>query len=287
MENSIDKSISLTMGALMLAVFMETMSGMFQQDQNQTGGVMTTVYEEYQWWQLEIQEIASALLASRTRTATLDGNATGSTLIDGTLAGKPVNSFVGMLAVVNPANIDKIHSATITAYNPVNGELQLSSPAPAGKIEKGTFFKILTLKFSVAGIDTLLANTSVLLAGKARIIEKKITSPANAGVITLATVLAHPCIIEELIIHADSAQTVDMTSCAVSGGAGSVITFIDNTDAIQANLDAEDKQIGWTGAVRLATGKTITMNLIGTGATPISLTVSVRYRACEDGGLLS
>ena len=60
--------------------------------------------------------------------------------------------------------------------------------------------------------------------GKASFFEKSITSPANAGDVTVATITDNPCQIESIVIHANAAQTADMTSCGVFGGAGKVIT---------------------------------------------------------------
>jgi hypothetical protein len=78
-----------------------------------------------------------------------------------------------------------------------------------------------------------------------------------------------------------------MTSCGIFGGAGKVITFISAADAIQANLNAADKQIGWSGVVRLAATKTIVISLVGTGATAVNLTIVVKYRASVSGGYLA
>ena len=125
-----------------------------------------------------------------------------------------------------------------------------------------------------------------LAVGKAEIFEKSITSAANAGDVTVATITDNPCLIESVVIHADAAQTADMTSCGVFGGAAKVITFIAAADAIQASLDAADKQVAWTGAVRLAATKTIVISLVGTGATAVDLTITVKYRPCGAGGYL-
>lgn len=127
--------------------------------------------------------------------------------------------------------------------------------------------------------------------GNTQILEVSVTSAANVGDVTLATITTQPCIIDSIIIHADAGQTGDLTSCAVYGGVAKVITFIDNTDAIQANLNAEDKQVAWLaandGAVRLAATKTIVMTLAGTGATAVDLTVTIIYRSAVDGGYLT
>lgn len=128
-------------------------------------------------------------------------------------------------------------------------------------------------------------------AGNTQILEVSVTSAANVGDVTLATITTQPCIIDSIIIHADAGQTGDLTSCAVYGGASKVITFIDSIDAIQANLNAADKQVAWLaandGAVRLAATKTIIMTLAGTGATNVNLTVTIIYRSAVDGGYLT
>ncbi len=135
----------------------------------------------------------------------------------------------------------------------------------------------------LAGVGT---DTDPKAMGRKQIKEISVTSPANDGDVILATITTQPCLIESVVIHADAAQTGDLTSCGVFGGAGKVITFISAADAVQANLDAEDKQVAWTGAVRLAAGKTIAMTLVGTGATAVDLTVTITFRACVWGGVM-
>ncbi len=122
--------------------------------------------------------------------------------------------------------------------------------------------------------------------GVAQIKEVSITSAANATNVTVATVTDQPCLIESIIIHADTAQTANMTTCAVYGGAANVITFISIADATQANLDAIDKQVSWVGSVRLAATKTIVIDLLGTGAAAVDLTIIIKYRASVSGGYL-
>ena len=78
-----------------------------------------------------------------------------------------------------------------------------------------------------------------------------------------------------------------MTTCAVEGGTGQVIEFIPVGSATQANLNATDKQVGWVGIAYLIAGKTITIDLLGTGATAVDLTVIVMYRPTADGGYLA
>ena len=148
------------------------------------------------------------------------------------------------------------------------------------------------LETSVTAIEDKVDGTDATVTayrreyGIPQIMEFGITAAANAGDTTVATITAQPCMIESITIYANAAQTADMTSCAVEGGTGQVVEFIGAATAIQASLDAADKQVSWTGAVRLAATKTITIDLQGTGATAVDLTVSVKYRACVDGGYL-
>lgn len=122
--------------------------------------------------------------------------------------------------------------------------------------------------------------------GRTQIIEVSITAAANAGVTTVATVTTQPCLIKSTVIHADAAQTADMTSCALEGGVSQVVEFISAATAVQASLDAADKQVSATGTWRLAATKTIAIDLQGTGATAVDLTVTIEYEACVDGGYL-
>jgi len=116
---------------------------------------------------------------------------------------------------------------------------------------------------------------------------KAVTYAANAGNVTLATVTTKPVIIETINVQADTAAQTDLTSAAVYGGASNAITFLDTTDMAKANIDAVDEQVSWVGSHRLATGKTIIMALLGTGATPVDLTVTITCRAESAGGYLA
>ena len=155
------------------------------------------------------------------------------------------------------------------------------SPSWATQPDATSFYII------IANGSTVVAPTSV---GNSQVLEVSITSAANAGDVTVATVTTQPCIIDSIIIHADAAQTADLTTCAVTGGASKVITFISTNDATQANLDAADKQVAWAsdnGGVRLAASKTIVISLLGTGATAVDLTISITYHAAVSGGYLA
>ncbi len=62
--------------------------------------------------------------------------------------------------------------------------------------------------------------------------------------------------------------------------------FIAAAVAVQAALDAADKQVSGDAPARLAVGKLITIDLQGTGATAVDLTVIIKYRASVKGGFL-
>lgn len=122
--------------------------------------------------------------------------------------------------------------------------------------------------------------------GVTKILEVSITIAANAAATTIATATAQPCLIKSIVVTANAAQTADLTSLNIKGGTSNVVTFINDATATQGNLDATSKQVAWTGAVRLAATKTITIDPTGTGATALNLTVTIEYEACVAGGYL-
>ncbi len=122
--------------------------------------------------------------------------------------------------------------------------------------------------------------------GVTKILGVSVTIAANAAATIIATVTTQPCLIKSIVVHANTAQTADLTSLNIKGGASNVITFIDDDDGVAANFNGDDKQVAWTGAVRLAATKTITIDPTGTGATPLDLTVAIEYEACVAGGYL-
>lgn len=127
---------------------------------------------------------------------------------------------------------------------------------------------------------------AVNIAGKKQVLTATVSSAANAGDVVLATITSQPCVIGSIVVRANAAQTGNLTTCAVYGGASKTVTFISTTDATQANLNATDKQVSWAGAVELAAAKTIVISLIGTGATAVNLTVTITYHAAVNGGYL-
>lgn len=127
------------------------------------------------------------------------------------------------------------------------------------------------------------------VVGKQQVFVKTVTSVANAGNVTLATVTSQSCIIDSIIIRAIAAQTADLNTCAITGGAAGVISFIPIGVATQANLNATDKQVNslsTIGEAELPATSTIVMNLLGGGATPVNLMVTIIYKAAVNGGYL-
>lgn len=124
--------------------------------------------------------------------------------------------------------------------------------------------------------------------GKTQVKTISVTAAANAAAdTTLGTVTTQGCIIKGVVIHADAAQTANLTSCPVHGGAAKVLTFIDAATAIQASLDAENKQVKYEGEIYLPTGSTLVMVHNGSGAAALNLTVTVRYVSIVNGGYLA
>lgn len=141
------------------------------------------------------------------------------------------------------------------------------------------------------GTDGVVVNSRTQaaerLAGVPQTIEVSITAALNAGLVTVATITAQPCVIDKVVLHADTAAHADMITAAIEGGASQVFEFIGTTDATEANLNAVDKQLGWTGVARFAATKTITIDLQGSGSNAADLTVTITYHAAVDGGYLA
>ena len=137
-----------------------------------------------------------------------------------------------------------------------------------------------------AGTDSLEAIRDAInsITGSEAYKMVDVTSAANAGYVTLGTVTTGACTIQSVVIHADAAAPtqVDLTSCAITGGDGDAndpVIFLDIKDAKKANVDSKYEQVAWTGEVYLPVGAKISMNLIGTGATAVDMTVAIRFMA--------
>jgi hypothetical protein len=132
-----------------------------------------------------------------------------------------------------------------------------------------------------------LLSTWNLRNGQYQTIEKVITSPANAGAVTVATVITQPVQIESIVVRANANITANLTNLTITSGTGGVITFIDAVTGVRANVAAPDMQVWWTGAVTLPVARIIVITLTGAGAALVDFTVSVKYFSLVQGGLLN
>jgi hypothetical protein len=129
-----------------------------------------------------------------------------------------------------------------------------------------------------SNVDTINTNVVSIKENDRNTLEVAVITAANSAVDTvLATVADDYVAIEKITVVANTAQTADMTSIAIKGGASKVITFIDAASGVQANLDAEDKQLTWEGSIALNVADTIVMEHVGTDVTPLDLTVIITY----------
>ena len=180
------------------------------------------------------------------------------------------------------ADTEKLYDVSFGA-SPAAGSL--ASFIASGGLLLGT-----TLPIGKSLYDGISGNINAVdrVAGKTNVKTISVTAAANAAAdTTLGTVTTQGCIIQGVVIHADAPQTAHLTSCPVHGGASEVLTFISSADAIRANLDAENKQVGWDGEVYLPTGSTIVMVHNGSGTDALNLTVTIRYMSTVNGGYLS
>ncbi len=184
------------------------------------------------------------------------------------------------------ADIGDASAATLGSLYGILGNPTNSLNTQIGDIHDDLIIAAITITTIYSGMSGL-DNTINRAVGKKQISEFSLTSAANAGLVTITTVTTQPCLIESVIIHADTATTADMTNVGIYGGDNNVVTFLSTVTTVQSSLDVADEQVAWTGAVRLGTGKPITANLIGTGPTVVDFTVNISYRACVNGGYLA
>jgi len=123
--------------------------------------------------------------------------------------------------------------------------------------------------------------------GGALMFTKNITSAANAGAVTVATVGTQACRLKSVVVKANAAQTTDLGSIKVTCGASNVVTLIDIVTGVYANIKADDQQVSWTGAVDIDVADTIVITLAGSEATAVNLQVTIEYEAIVSGGTLA
>lgn len=230
----------------------------------------------------EVRDISSFISASGTITIS---TAFSTQILSGisykVLAIIPADVEVAVLqadVTIIKADTQTIEDATLKA-DPTAGSL--SRFIASGGTALGT-----QLPASKSLYDCLSGEVTAVnrVAGKRQMFAKAITVAANAGATTIGTITTQPCIIESIIIHANTAQTANLTSCAVTGGASNIIIFINAATAIQANLDAADKQVSWVGAVHLTATKTIVITPVGIAATALDLIIIITYYSSAVSG---
>lgn len=123
-------------------------------------------------------------------------------------------------------------------------------------------------------------------SGVKKIFSKSITSATNAGDVTVATITNNNCLIKSITLLAYTAAPAQLTSAGIFGGASKVVTFIAALDALQADLDAADKQVSWQGSVALVATKTIVISLVGAAGGTVDFYVIVEYEPIGAGGYL-
>jgi len=177
-------------------------------------------------------------------------------------------------------SLEKIRDSADTGFGVVDGKLDTIDTVVDG-IQTD-------LSNATDGLGALKALVDADVAGRVQVLNTTVTDAANKGTTTtLATVTAQDANIRSITVRANGATTGDLTHFVVSGGAASVITFIDSTDGAQANVDATDKQVTWEGLINLGATSTITILCTGTGVTAVSFDVSIRYEAATSGGSLA
>lgn len=117
-------------------------------------------------------------------------------------------------------------------------------------------------------------------------LSKAVTSAANAGAVTIATVQGQACLIKSIVVRANAAQTADLQTIKVTGGTAAAVTFIDVVTGVIGNIAAQDQQVAWTGVVELPATATIVITLAGSGATAVNLQVCIEYVPVLSGGYL-
>lgn len=133
-------------------------------------------------------------------------------------------------------------------------------------------------------IDTNVDTLLTYLATRPQFFQKNITSAANAGAVDVATITG-VVQIESIVVRSKGATTGDLTSIEIKGGTTNVVVFIDSTLGAKANIDAQDEQVAWTGAVELPNGVKIQIVLSGGGGTAVDLQITIKYFSVSSGSL--
>lgn len=143
-------------------------------------------------------------------------------------------------------------------------------------------------------IDTeaaaILADTAAIEPSAQRTITNTVTEAADAAYTAKFTATGIVLIDGVWLIGNSEPSGSDSTSCAVEVTDGGYV-LIDTTDAAAANLssatsivDATSGKIT-TGGYPVLDGQTIGVDLLGSGSTPVALTIVIRYTPVAGGSL--
>lgn len=120
---------------------------------------------EYPIWRELTDFLSSSMPGMDIRITTANGNAGGTSIIDASLIGVGVDSYVSMMIVIAPGAFDTIHSSDITAFNNATGEIDFNTAYKNGtQVVVGTPYAIITYRFVPAEVAAILAAVTALMA---------------------------------------------------------------------------------------------------------------------------
>lgn len=195
-----------------------------------------------------------------------------------------------LISAFNSADATFTH-AVFTAQTAVGDKVLLLHPAVAYMLgltpARAGYLDELAAANIPADVDAILVLANRRLAGRTQSFTRNITSAANAGAVTVATVTTQACKLKSVVVRANAAQTADLTSVAITCGAGGVVTIIDAIKGLRANIAAQDQQVSEQVEITLPVGATIVITLVGTGAGAVNLQIDLEGYAITDGGYLA
>jgi hypothetical protein len=142
-------------------------------------------------------------------------------------------------------------------------------------------------------IATIVTETSATVAGRMQTLTFNTTAAANAGDIVAFTASGGSMQIEACSIRSNIVSPAHMTTAGLyaidsgaGGAAGAQVELIAVATATKANLDEDGEQVAWTGYVTIDATETVYLDLQGTGADAIDLTVKCNARGDADGATM-
>ena len=186
--------------------------------------------------------------------------------------------------------VDNIHDTDLPAVKSDTGSIKTAvdsmhdTDLPAVKLDTGSI-KTTVDNMHDFDLPAVAAAISTLTLSVDRVVQIPLAEASDAGDVVL--VLVDGSVLVEAIVVKTVTTHANLTSIAVTGGAGKVIEFISAISGAAANLDAVDKQVSWEGCVELGDSKNIIITFAGAGAGPVTMLATIRYRPCTiDGALI-